>query len=95
VFQADPQPMAFHGTYLEVTPPARLVWTNEEAFGSGQVTTVTLEEKAGKTLLVLHELYPSKAVLDESIASGSTSGDMEETFNQLDELFAAQGASDV
>jgi uncharacterized protein YndB with AHSA1/START domain len=93
VFHADPQPMAFHGTYLEVTPPSRLVWTNEEAFGSGQVTTVTLEERAGKTLLVLQELYPSKAALDEAIASGSTSGDMSETFSQLDELLAAQGAS--
>jgi uncharacterized protein YndB with AHSA1/START domain len=95
VFHADPEPMAFHGTYLEVTPPSRLVWTNEEAFGSGQVTTVTLEERAGKTLLVMHELYPSKEVLDEAIASGSTSGDMEETFNQLDEFLAAQSASDV
>ncbi len=92
VFQAAPEPMAFHGTYLEVTPPSRLVWTNEEAGGGGQVTTVTFEEKAGKTLVVVHELYPSKAALDEAIASGSTSGDMEETFNQLDELLAAQGA---
>jgi uncharacterized protein YndB with AHSA1/START domain len=85
--------MAFHGTYLEVTPPSRLVWTNEEAGGSGQVTTVTFEEKAGKTLLVMHDLYPSKAALDEAIASGSTSGDMEEAFNQLDELLDAQDAS--
>jgi uncharacterized protein YndB with AHSA1/START domain len=93
VFRADPEPMAFHGTYLEVTPPSRLVWTNEEAGGSGQVTTVTFEEKAGKTLLVMHDLYPSKAALDEAIASGSTSGDMEEAFNQLDELLDAQDAS--
>lgn len=93
VFQASPQPMAFHGTYLEVTPPSRLVWTNEEAGGSGQVTTVTFEEQAGKTLLVMRELYPSKAALDDAIASGSTSGDMVETFNQLDDLLAAQGAS--
>jgi uncharacterized protein YndB with AHSA1/START domain len=89
---AAPEPMAFHGTYLEVTTPSRLVWTNEEAGGSGQVTTVTFEEKeAGKTLIVLQELYPSKAVLDEAIASGSTSGDMVETFNQLDEFLADQG----
>src|ERR1700754_454053 len=25
-----PQPMSFFGKYLEVVPPARLVWTNEE-----------------------------------------------------------------
>ena len=90
---ATTEPMAFHGTYLEVTPSSRLVWTNEEAGGSGQVTTVTFEEKAGQTLLVMHELYPSEAALDEAIASGSTSGDMDETFKQLDELLAAEGAS--
>lgn len=48
---AAPEGLAFHGRYLEVTPHSRLVWTNEEAGGNGQVTTVTFEEKAGKTLL--------------------------------------------
>ena len=83
---AAPEPMAFHGTYLEVTPPSRLVWTNEEAGGNGQITTVTLEERAGQTLLVVHDLYPSKEALDEG--SGSTGG-MDETFNQLDELLTS------
>jgi uncharacterized protein YndB with AHSA1/START domain len=82
------EPMAFHGRYLEVTPHSRLVWTNEEAGGSGQITTVTFEEKAGRTLVVMHDLYPSKEALDEG--SGSTDG-MDESFNQLDELLAAQG----
>jgi uncharacterized protein YndB with AHSA1/START domain len=91
VFQhsAAPEGMAFHGRYLEVTPPSRLVWTNEEAGGNGQITTVTFEERAGQTLLVMSELYPSKEVLDEAIRSGSTSGDMNETFDQLDELLAS------
>ncbi len=84
------EPMAFYGTYLEVTPHARLVWTNEEGGGGGAVTTVTFEEKGGKTRLVMHELYPSKEALDE--ASGSTSA-MPETFEQLDELLGAQGAT--
>ena len=79
------EPMAFHGRYLEVKPCSRLVWTNEEGGDAGQVTTVTFEEKDGKTLLVMHDLYPSKEALDEAIASGSTSG-MPETFEQLDEL---------
>jgi uncharacterized protein YndB with AHSA1/START domain len=83
------EPMAFHGRYLEVTPHWRLVWTNEEAGGNGQVTTVTFEEKAGQTLVVMHDLYPSKEALDEG--AGSTDG-MDETFNQLDELLATQGA---
>lgn len=81
-----PEPMAFHGRYLEVTPYSRIVWTNEEAGDNGQVTTVTLEEVNGKTLIVVHDLYPSKAALDEAIASGSAYGTNEEMFAQLDEL---------
>jgi|SRR5687768_3065514 len=82
---------AFFGTYKEVTPHSRLVWTNEES-DEGSVTTVTFEEKAGKTLLVLSELYPSKKALD---AAGSGAADaMVETFAQLDELLVALGASE-
>jgi uncharacterized protein YndB with AHSA1/START domain len=85
---AAPEGMAFHGRYLEVTPPSRLVWTNEEAGSAGQVTTVTFEERAGQTQLVMQDLYPSKETLDEAISSGSTSWN-DETFNQLDELLAS------
>ena len=90
---AAPQPMEFFGRYLEVTPHSRLVWTNEEGGDSGQVTTVTFEEKGGKTLLVMHDLYPSKEALDDAIASGSTAGGMGEQFEQLDELLVTLGAS--
>ncbi len=79
--------MDFFGSYLEVTPHSRLVWTNEEGGDSGQVTTVTFEEKDGKTLLVVHDLYPSVEALD----SGSM-GAMPETLDQLDELFGSLGA---
>jgi len=79
------EPMAFFGTYLEVTPYSRLVWTNEEGAESGQVTTVTFEERGDKTLLVVHDLYPSKEALDEAIASEST-GALPEQFEQLDEV---------
>ena len=88
---ASGQPMAFFGRYIEVTPPSRLVWTNEES-DDGPVTTVTFEEKGDKTLLVLHELYPSKEALDAAIASGSTGG-FDETFEQLDDLLATLGGS--
>ena len=87
----EPDAMAFFGTYLEVTPPSRLVWTNEEGGEGGPVTTVTFEEKGGKTLLVMHELYPSKEALD---AAGTGAADaMVETFAQLDELLVTLGAS--
>ena len=89
---AAPKPMEFFGRYLEVTPHSRLVWTNEEGGDSGQVTTVTFEERGGKTLLIMHDLYPSKEALDGAIASGSTGG-TSETFEQLDELLAALGTS--
>ncbi len=83
---ASEQPMAFFGKYLEVTPHSRIVWTNEES-ADGPVSTVTFEEKDGTTLLVLHELYPSKEVLDEAIASGSTgTAGASEQFEALDEL---------
>ena len=85
------KPMAFFGRYIEVTPHSRLVWTNEEGDGGEAVTTVTFEEKGGKTLLVLHELYPSKEALD---AAGAGAADaMGETFEQLDELLVTLGAS--
>jgi uncharacterized protein YndB with AHSA1/START domain len=85
------QPMAFFGRYIEVTPPSRLVWTNEES-DDGAVTAVTFEEKGDQTLMVLHELYPSKQALDAAIASGSTGG-FGETFEQLDDLLATLGGS--
>ncbi len=79
------QPMAFFGKYVEVIPPSRLVWTNEEGGEGGAVTTVTFEERGGETLVVMRDLYPSKKALDDAIASGSTSGSGEQ-FEQLDEL---------
>lgn len=83
-----PEPFAFFGRYIEVVSPSRIVWTNEEAGEAGQVTTVTFEEKGGKTLAVMHDLYPTKEALDEAIASGSTSWNSE-TFEQLDAVLAA------
>ncbi|MGM4910251.1 SRPBCC family protein [Rhizobium sp. 768_B6_N1_8] len=80
--------MEFFGKYLEVIPNARLVWTNEES-DDAAITTVTFEEKGGKTLLVLHELYPSKEAFD---ANSGAEGGMPEQFEQLDELLVALGA---
>lgn len=86
------KPMAFFGRYIEVTPPSRLIWTNDEGGEGGAVTTVTFEERGDETLVVMHDLYPSKEALDDAIASGSTSG-AGEAFAQLDELLVTLGAS--
>ncbi len=85
------EPMAFFGHYREVEPNSRLVWTNEES-DDGAITTVTFEERDGETLVVMHDLYPSKEALDAAIASGSTGG-TGETFEQLDELLVTLRAS--
>lgn len=85
----DSGSMAFHGRYLEVVPPSRLVWTNEES-ADGSVTTLTLEENGGKTLLVVHERYPSKEAFEAS--AGAADG-MSESFDQLDALLVTLAAS--
>ena len=87
---AGSKPMVFFGRYLEVTPHSRLVWTNEES-DDAAITTVTFEEKDGKTVLVLHELYPSKEALDGALSG--MEGGMPEQFAQLDELLVTLGAS--
>ena len=88
-FSHDASTMDFFGRYIEVTPHSRLAWTNEEGGEDGPVTTVTFEEKGGKTLLVLHDLYPSKEALDAA-ATGAADA-MGETFQQLDELLVTLG----
>lgn len=79
--------MTFFGRYIEVTPHSRLVWTNDEGDEEGAITTVTFEEKAGQTLLVVHDLYPSKEAVDAALASGSTDG-MPAQLEQLEEILA-------
>jgi len=83
-----PQPMAFFGTYLEVMPHSRLVWTNDES-DEGAVTTVTFEDQGDATLLSVHDLYPSREALDAAIASGSQEG-MQESLGQLEEFLVHQ-----
>ena len=90
----DGKTMEFHGKYVEVAVPSRLVWTNEES-ADGSVTTVTFEEKADKTVVVIgsgamREVFPTKEALDASMG-------MEEalaiTFGQLDEVLADNGGA--
>ncbi|HRP07017.1 MAG TPA: SRPBCC family protein [Gemmatimonadales bacterium] len=81
------QPMAFFGRYIEVTPHSRIVWTNEEG-SEGAISTLTFEEVGGRTLQVLHELYPTVEALEESLASGAP-GAAGEQYEMLDELLGA------
>jgi len=81
------QTMTFFGRYLDVVPDTRIVWTNDEGDQDGPVTTVTFEERDGETLVMVHDLYPSKQSLDEAIASGSTGG-WGEQLQQLDAILA-------
>lgn len=88
-FSHEGQTWPFFGKYLEVIPDQRLVWTNEES-EQGQVTSVTFEDKGGRTLLTMHELYPTREALDEAFVG--MEGSTPEQFNQLDALLAELGA---
>jgi uncharacterized protein YndB with AHSA1/START domain len=83
--EGSPKPMEFFGKYLEVTPCSRLVWTSDEGDAGGAVTTVTFEERGGKTVLVMRELHPSKEALDAHLSSGWDAG-TRVSLDQLDEL---------
>lgn len=83
--------MAFSGVYTEVTPHARLVYTQlfEPMRAAGEaIVTATFEEQGGKTRFELHALYPSKEALDGAVASGMEQG-MRETMEQLEALVGA------
>ena len=82
--------MAFSGTYNEVVPFSRLVYTQifepmPEA-GEGTITT-TFEAQGAKTLVVSRELFPTKEVLEGVLASGMEKG-MRATLEQLEDLVA-------
>lgn len=82
------EPLPFHGTYVAVSAPCLLSWSNDEEGGAAQITTVKFAESAGGTSVTMQERYPSKDALDEAIATGTVCS-MDEPFAQLDELLAA------
>ncbi len=85
----DSPPMAFFGTYLEVTPHSRLVWTNEEGGeAAASITTVTFEEHGDETRVIHCEKHPSKEALEAN--SGGEVG-TSESLEQLEELLATLG----
>jgi uncharacterized protein YndB with AHSA1/START domain len=84
---------AFSGTYSEVTPPSRLVYSQFfEPTASGVnpgdaavMIPVQFNEQNGKTHMTSTSLCPSKDVRDAIIASGMEKG-MRATMDLLDEL---------
>ncbi len=91
VFRHEASTMAFFGTYRDVVPSSRLVWTNEEDGEGGPITTVTFDQTGIQTRVVVHELYPSKAALDLALESGAPGG-MPETLDQLDAFLVGLGS---
>jgi uncharacterized protein YndB with AHSA1/START domain len=87
VFEAGGQTAEFFGRYVAVVPPSRLEWTNEEG-GEVTVTTVTFEERGGRTLLTMVDRHPSKEALDAALESGSCSG-TPESWDQLVAVLAS------
>lgn len=77
--------MAFYGKYLEVVPNERIVWTNDEG-EEGAVTTVTFEDRGGRTLVTFHERYPSAEALEEALQGSAVA--LPEQLEQLAELLS-------
>ena len=79
----------FFGTYLEVTPTTRIVWTNDEGGEASSVTTVSFEDRGDATLLVMSEVWPTPEGLEAGAGAEQAT---HETFGQLDELLAQMQA---
>lgn len=81
VVDGQPIEVGFHGEYLEVDRPSRVVYT--EVFegmegnpfpSEASVGTVTFEEHDGRTTVVSTFRYPSKEVRDLVVSSGMEDG---------------------
>lgn len=82
--------IAFSGTYREVTPPSRLVYTQvfEPMADAGAVlVTVTFEDRGDRTHVVSIEVYPSAHARDAAVAANMEQG-ARETYEQLAALLA-------
>jgi uncharacterized protein YndB with AHSA1/START domain len=91
-FEKDGAPVfeAF-GKYTLVERPTRLEWTDDDQLADGATndeatSALRLEEKGGKTTLIMTSRFPSKEEL-ESQMTGVVPG-TRETFEQLAELLA-------
>ncbi len=83
----DGKEYAFHGKYLEIDQPRRMVctfvfelWPQNEA-----IDTLTLEAKDGGTLVTTHTRHPSIEARDGHLAGGMERG-MSEGYERLEAL---------
>jgi uncharacterized protein YndB with AHSA1/START domain len=79
--------VAFHGEFRELVPNERIVSTEifEGMPEAEAVSTVTLAEETGRTLLTNLSEYPSKQIRDAVINSGMESG-MQESMDHLEQV---------
>jgi uncharacterized protein YndB with AHSA1/START domain len=83
----------FRGTFREVTPPERIVWTFEWEGMPGHVLveTVTFEDLGDRTMVITTSLFHTAEERDGMLSSGMERG-MNETYARLDELLARLGS---
>lgn len=80
---------AFHGEYLEIDAPGRIVFTEifEEYPDSPSVVTSELLEEGSRTRLIATVRYPSKMVRDIVIGTGMATG-AGISYDRLEDLVA-------
>lgn len=104
VWKNDESGMEFgsHGEHLEIETHARIVtsermdgldgqpldYENPSLDGDPGLNTLTLTETAGRTVLTLSMVFPSKEVRDMAVGSGMTDG-IAMGYDLLDDLLAA------
>jgi uncharacterized protein YndB with AHSA1/START domain len=89
--KAGGKEMGMGGTFVEVTPPSRIVHVevfDEDWTGGETRVTTELTEAAGVTTMSMTVAYASMAARDGALQSGMTSG-MEMSYQRLDALLAA------
>jgi uncharacterized protein YndB with AHSA1/START domain len=86
----DGREYRFHGVFHGPQTPDRMTQTFEFDGAPGHVSleTLTLEERAGRTIARTHSVYQSVEARDAMIAGGMEGG-MNEGFERLDELLAS------
>jgi uncharacterized protein YndB with AHSA1/START domain len=90
ILSGDGDQVPFTGVYQEVTPPERLVYTeiyDVEPFNSGDpaLNTVMFTDEAGRTLVTVTTVYPTKEVRDFVLTTGMEGG-AAESYDRLEEL---------